>query len=243
VTGPDHSADETGRELVRESSNDGLGVLALLEAECSKLARELHDGVGQMVTALKMELAMVKLDDSESAERLSRARALAGDILDTVRNISTLLKPTVLDDLGLTAALDLQVRAFAQRAGVTAVFESSSSELDGLTEPVRISIYRVVQEALNNSEKYSSATNVFVSVETLKGVLGDTIFVRVSDNGCGIQAAKSRHGGLGIRGMKERAALLGGTLEVESSEEKGTTIILAVPVDPPGMRAGFAGPQ
>jgi signal transduction histidine kinase len=237
-------------------------LLEAREAERRTLSRDLHDGIGQSVTALKMELAGVKPGaDADSAERLLRARAMAGDVLETVRNIAALLRPSILDDLGLAAALDWHVQEFAKRTGIACRLECAfeESEPDDLSEPVRTCIYRVVQEALNNCEKYAAASIVKVVVNRFNVVppsvvkltpirpararsseTAGQIVVTIADNGRGFSPGLANSRGMGIAGMKERAALAGGTLAIESSKGKGTTVVLSIPANSSGARAGSA---
>jgi signal transduction histidine kinase len=186
-----------------------------------------------------MELSrIVPAADGDNAERLARARAIAGDVLETIRNVSLMLRPTILDDLGLKAALEWHVQDFSKRTKIPCTLECSLDDEDRLAESIRICIYRIVQEALNNCEKHASATRILVGVKEEAGEIVATIW----DNGRGIAPERAREGGLGIPGMKERAALAAGTLEIETSEEKGTKVILRVPAiqtgaegNPPGL--------
>ena len=194
------------------------------EAERKRLSRDLHDGVGQVITALKMELARVEGTDEEKV-RLDRARSHADEALTTIRNVSRLLRPTLLDDLGLEAALQWHLEDYGRRTGIATElsFELPGEEL--LSEAINTCIYRTIQESLNNCEKHAAATRVRITIAQENNQL----HVSISDNGRGMKAApmgKDKHG---IRGMEERAQILEGHLHVESNEGKGTTVNLTLP--------------
>ena len=203
------------------------GLLTIQEEERKRLSRELHDGVGQTITALKMELARIKLTDAGGdAGRLERARALADEALSTIRNVSLLLRPTALDDLGLEAALQWHVEDFSRRTSIRCHLQCRLHDDRSLPESVKTCIYRTIQEALNNCEKHSSADNAFVNVRQDS----QAIRVSIADDGRGVQEHRSQAIGLGILGMRERATMLGGSLELKSDAGQGTRINLLVPI-------------
>ena len=200
-------------------------LITVQEEERKRLSRELHDGIGQIITALKMELARVEPADAPSLERLERARAHADEALKTVRNISRLLRPTLLDDLGLQAALEWHVGEFSRRTGIRGGLEYAVGEYDRWPEQVNTCVYRIAQEALNNCEKYADATEVTVHVQQSR----DGLRVTIADNGKGFRANENDTSQLGILGMRERASMLGGDLRVESGNGHGTTVLLTLP--------------
>jgi signal transduction histidine kinase len=200
-------------------------LLTIQEEERKNLSRELHDSVGQTVTALKMELARLNVADSRDAWRLDRARALADDTLRTIRNISLLLRPAVLDDLGLEAAMQWQAEDFLRRTSVPCELRCSLPDDRFVPEAVRTCIYRIVQEALNNCEKHAAASKVQIEVRQIS----DSIAVSVADDGRG-SPQPAGAAGLGILGMKERAAILGGRLEFISEAGRGSRVNLTVPL-------------
>lgn len=167
----------------------------------------------------------------ENAERLSRARELAAEVLDAIRDISSVLRPAVLDDLGLKPALEWHVQKFCQRTNIACTLICSLQEPDDLPDLVRICIYRVIQEALNNCEKHASASSIHVTIERADplNMAGD-LSVTIADNGCGISNDGYSSGGLGLSNMRERVEMLNGTFAIESSEEHGTAILLTIPV-------------
>jgi len=198
-----------------------------------RLSRELHDSIGQSLAVLQMELSHVQALMSEGQprvrERLLRARELAENTVQTVRNITLLLRPALLDDLGLVPALQWLLEDFQRRSGVTCEFSESGVE-ELLPDPVKTCVYRVIQEALHNCEKHSGATQVRVSVRQTPGLLSAWI----EDNGRGVElnpkGMPQRSAGLGILGMRERAARIGAAIALQSTRGLGTQICLQVPL-------------
>lgn len=189
------------------------------EEERKRLSRELHDGIGQILTALRMEISHVQSKSPHSADNggaLTRARALAGEAIQITRDISLLLRPTVLDDLGLEPALRWHAEEFQRRTRIPCVFHAVHLR-DDLPEAWKTCVYRVVQEGLTNCQKHSSAARVRIHAEQKPGLLE----VAIEDDGRGFDLNKTgpRHQnlGLGLLGMRERAYVLGGTLEVQSA--------------------------
>jgi signal transduction histidine kinase len=213
-------------------------LLEVQEEERKRLSRELHDEIGQIMTALRMEIshAQALLDTASTVrvkERLGRARDLADRTVKMVRNISLLLRPSLLDDLGLGPALQREAETFRERTGIRCDFEEQGLS-QSQPEPINTCVYRVVQEALNNCQKHSAASRVRVSAKYQPG----EILVRIEDNGKGFELDKEgaprQSGCLGLLGMRERASLLGGALELESAPGSGTrvTLRLPTPVEP-----------
>ena len=158
--------------------------------------------------------------------RLERARALAERTVESVRNIALLLRPPMLDDLGLGPALQWQVEEFSRRCRIPCTL-SEEGLADTLPDSYKTCVYRVVQEALHNCEKHSGAATARVLARQTPG----RITVEIEDDGRGFQAgAGERLGGLGILGMQERAAALEGTLELESTPGAGTKLTLSLPL-------------
>lgn len=213
------------RELEDLSSR----LIDIQEQERSALSQELHDEVGQTLTALRMELshALTFVRDDGSRERLLRARQLAENTVQMVRDISLMLRPSLLDDLGLGPALQWQLERFSARSGIASEFNGYDVG-ENLPEPVKTCVFRIAQEALNNCEKYAAASMVRVVLQHDD----DRLSLEVCDNGCGMvvdyRGLPSR--GTGILGMKERAQKLGGSLLVDSMPGDGTRIVLTIPV-------------
>lgn len=199
------------------------------EEERRRLSRDLHDQVGQVLTALRMSLgnlenAVPQRDEIVSNE-LDLAKRLAAQALRSTRDLAMDLRPSMLDDLGLEAALEWYARQHARIYGVP-VSMDVGAPLGHLSEAQRLCVYRIVQEALNNSAKYSGAKNVNVVL----ACSGNSVTVRISDDGRGFDPAGSLGAGLGLLGMRERVAELGGTLTINSNPDGGTRITADLPI-------------
>ncbi len=196
------------------------------EMERTALSRELHDEVGQKMTALGMELRnLEKLRDSNPGafeKRMEEVKRLNIDAMRAIRDLAMGLRPSMLDDLGLEAALEWQGREFSRHTGVPAVVQVNSA-LDELPESQRTCIYRVVQEALTNCARHAKARNVLVSVSKER----NGIVVLVRDDGIGF--SPSLRGGLGLLGIQERVQALDGKLHIASAVGKGTTLKVEIP--------------
>jgi signal transduction histidine kinase len=203
------------------------------ETERRAISRELHDEVGQSLGALLVDIGRLSTTLSaghpEVKTQLDNLKSVAEQTFQTVRNIALLLRPSMLDDLGLAAALEWQGREVSRRSPIEVSVESENVPED-LPDEYKIYIYRLVQEALNNAVHHSGARNAKVVVEQLQ----ESIVVRVTDDGRGFDPARSR--GMGILGMEERVKHLGGTLRVESQMGKGTTVTADLPI-PAGVAA------
>ena len=196
------------------------------ERERRAISRELHDEVGQSLSALLVDVEnLTEISNGESAFRqgLQKIKALAENCVNEVRNMSLLLRPSMLDDLGLAAALDWQGREVSKRTGilVNTVEENVS---DNLPEEHKICIYRIVQEALNNCSKHAYAKSVRVVVRQEMNYLR----VSIEDDGKGFDARRVR--GLGLVGMNERVSQLGGVLQVDSDPTRGTRLRIDLPL-------------
>ncbi|MBC7928552.1 MAG: sensor histidine kinase [Bryobacteraceae bacterium] len=199
------------------------------EEERTRLSRELHDEIVQNLAVMKMEIVQAQMLSAqrlpEAREILARARRIADDTVRSVRDISLLLRPPLLDDLGLVPALQWQAEEFTQRTGVPCKLDDQNLS-DDLPDAVKTCVYRVTQEALRNCEKHSGASSVCVTVcQTSAG-----LEVVVEDNGEGFSDLQRKPASLGVLGMKERAYSLGGTLEAGNRAEGGAYIRLALPL-------------
>ncbi len=221
--------EQTKGELQRLSAR----LLEVEEEGRRRLARELHDEIGQSLALLQIEISRaqsaVSGQPSGVQERLERARTLAEQTVGTIRNISILLRPTILDDLGLAPALQFQVEHFLRRSGIACEYIEENVS-DRLPDAVKTCVYRVVQEALHNSEKHSGATKVRVAVQQN----ATSLQVEVRDDGRGFQVNQkgmpARTTGLGLLGIRERAAIVGGSVEIDSAPGRGTRIMLRIPL-------------
>src|SRR5215813_6846698 len=215
--------EETQKNLRRLSQR----LVQAQEVERSSLSRELHDEVGQMMTALAMELrnlsALRYAEGAAFEDRLEDARRLNADAMRAIRDLAMGLRPSMLDDIGLEAALQWQGREFSRHTGVPATVHVDGS-VDYLSDSQRTCIYRVVQEALTNCARHAKAKKVLVTLRT--GEHG--VDVIVQDDGIGFNTTAAR-GGLGLLGMQERVHELDGKLTLTSAPKKGTTIRVELP--------------
>jgi signal transduction histidine kinase len=201
-------------------------VVEAQETERRRLALELHDETGQALTSILLGLKSVRAaSDAREAERAEAdVRALVVQALQDVRALAVELRPSALDDFGLAPALQRLAETFSDRSGIEAIVETS---LDGrLPSEIETTLYRVVQEALTNVVKHADATRVSIVVASQ----GSSAAVTIDDDGVGFDEATIRGDALGLLGMRERLALVGGTLAVESSPEAGTTLAARVPL-------------
>jgi len=216
--------EEARRELQQLSAR----LLEIEEEGRRHLSRELHDEIGQTLALLQIEIshvqALLPAQPEAARDRLRRARDLAARTVQTVRNISVLLRPTLLDDLGLAPALHFQLEDFLRRSGIACDFVEEGVS-DRLPDAVKTCVYRVVQEALHNCEKHSGASSVRVAVRQLP----DCLLAEIEDNGRGFLSGQRRKG-LGLLGIRERAAAAGGTLIIDSAPGRGTRIALRIPL-------------
>jgi signal transduction histidine kinase len=196
------------------------------ESERKSLSRELHDQVGQMLTALRMELASLgTLRDSppDFERHLREAKALAEQTLAAVRDLATGLRPAMLDDLGLGPALEWQGRDFARRSGIPVTVEIDGS-LDGLPDSHRTCLFRVVQEALTNCARHARARSIRVAVHGGP----DKLSLMIQDDGVGLPADAGGRG-LGLLGIEERVRELGGSVTLRSQPHRGTLLQVEIP--------------
>lgn len=204
------------------------------EQERKYLSRELHDQVGQMLTGLRMELTAVSrtTTDRDLLVTLDRAKSTVEQTLGIVRNIAMLLRPSMLDDLGLTPALTWLVREVSRSSGIE-IKREIDDRVDQLPDAHRTCLYRVVQEALTNISRHSGARHAELRVTVTSG----WVRVLVKDDGRGFEVAAQKKRGLGLVGMEERVRELGGNLHVTSIPGRGTLVEIRLP-QPATMEAG-----
>lgn len=224
-----HAEDELKKslELLRALS---ARLQSVREEERLKVAREIHDELGQACTALKMDLALISRKTTKPQEpvraKIASAVRLVDGMIVTLRKIASELRPRALDDLGLSAALEWQAQEFEQRTGVPCHFTLPS---DGLTlDPDRsIAIFRIFQEFLTNVARHAQATRVEARFEWLDNHL----LFEIRDNGKGFDPqSPAAHKSLGLLGMRERALLLNGDLQLLSAPGAGTTMTVRIPL-------------
>ena len=225
----DHAEVVRNRQELRRLSGR---LVRAQEDERRTIARELHDEIGQALTAVDVELAVAERSigtDGRGAAALNEARTVTQRALGGVRDLSQLLRPAMLDDFGLPDTLKWYLRKFSDRTGIRMELIE-----DGLTERLPIDVdvcaYRTVQEALTNVSRHAQATTCRVFVQRLSS----SLIVTVEDDGIGLEpdslAEGARRDGLGLVGIRERAMDLGGTFRIEGKSGKGTRLTIELPV-------------
>jgi signal transduction histidine kinase len=220
---------ENTRDLQRLSSQ----LLTAQEEERRSIARELHDEIGQVLTAIKVELSLAQQAIEAAggpAGILQDARTITDGALNAARDLSHLLHPALLDDLGLPAAIEWYLKGFAKRHGVRA--ELQHERMDARLSPhVEAAVYRIVQEALTNIARHAHATRCRVHLQRLAG----SVLVTIEDNGVGFDQRRLKESsdshGLGLVGIRERASELSGTLRIDSAPGEGTRLTVELPID------------
>ncbi|HSJ32527.1 MAG TPA: sensor histidine kinase [Longimicrobiales bacterium] len=200
--------------------------LTAQEEERRRIAQELHDGIAQTLTALRVRLRVARATQGEDrTEALDRISTDIGAATEEIRRIAQGLRPPALDMLGLSPAIESYARNVADTTGMTIVTDIAAT--DGVLSPdAELAVYRIVQEALSNVARHSTASSARVDLEVTR----NTVQVVVSDTGRGFSVAEEMsRGGLGLFGMQERGAYLGGTVEIESNPGAGTRIRVTIP--------------
>ena len=199
------------------------------EEERTNIAREIHDELGQQLTALKMDASWLNkkiMGNAVMTEKINDMISLIDETVKIVRRISADLRPIILDDIGLIAALEWYSAEFEKRTGIPCSFQSVFSELQ-LSKEIAICVFRIYQETLTNVARHSEATQV----ETKVDKVSETLLLTIKDNGKGFDSLAVRNKRtLGILGMKERAGMCGGNFSIESIDRKGTTVTLTLPL-------------
>jgi PAS domain S-box-containing protein len=205
------------------------------EENRAHVAREIHDELGQALTGLKLQLrgleGMLRPAPPAAKARIASMLDLIGATMNNVRRIATELRPGILDDFGLVAALEWQAQEFSVRTGVVCELAAKPPNEDNL--PVgrdrTTAFFRIFQEALTNVARHAEATRVVAElIQT-----GDSLVLQIRDNGRGITPAESSNArSLGLLGMRERAQMFGGTFDIQGEPGKGTTITVGMPLEP-----------
>jgi PAS domain S-box-containing protein len=224
-------AHEQHRELA-------VAMLEVREAERTRIARELHDELGQALTGLKMDVELLARmtpgERSDLLERIGAMRELLDATVATTRRISADLRPLVLDDLGLGAAAEWLVQNVVHRSGLACELELDPAFAQ-LDEPYASALFRIMQESLTNVVRHARARRVGVRLERADAAA----VLSVSDDGVGMGAdARAKPRSFGLRGISERVLLLGGTVNITSQPGGGTTVVVRIPLD--GTRARAA---
>lgn len=200
------------------------------EEERTRIAREIHDELGQQLTGLKMDASWIEkkvmLSDAALQKRVTDMIALIDNTIVTVRRIASELRPSILDDLGLIAALDWQTQDFEKRTGITSSFINHTTNFNPGPD-LSTTIFRVYQEALTNIIRHAKASRVDTTID----VIDDYISLTIKDNGCGFDLNEAKFkNSFGLVGMNERILLFNGIFTIESQKLKGTTIFLKIPL-------------
>lgn len=226
-----HQADSQLRTNARQLKALSRRVLEVQEAERRRLAIELHDELGQSLTAIKINLQSTQRFKDVSPDELNAENIrIIDDVLEQVRRLALALRPSMLDDLGLNPALQWMAEKTASRNQMQVDFNSGITQ-SRLSPDIETACFRIVQEALTNVARHARASHVWIDLTRED----KTLLLRVRDDGCGFDAVAMREravGGasLGVLGMQERAALIGGQVEVHSVPGQGSTVLLKCPL-------------
>jgi len=233
----DHLARLMNRNAQRRisRSREQLRTLAarlqsIREEERSRIAREVHDVLGQALTGIKMDAAWILAKLPEGQTKLvARAKSMSSlidSMVQMVRRIATDLRPGILDNLGLVAAVEWQASEFQSRTGITCQVSSNLRDAS-LASDSATAVFRIFQETLTNVARHAQATAVTVSICEQQ----DRVVLQVADNGRGIDLGEvTQSKSVGLIGMRERAAILGGDLVISGAPGQGTTVVLSIPL-------------
>jgi PAS domain S-box-containing protein len=240
----DLSETKRAEQELRASSEQLRNLTAHLqsvrEEERARISREVHDELGQSLTAVKMDLAWlagrVPQRDGPMLKRIRSTQQLADSIIQAIRRISTELRPAVLD-LGLAAAVEWQVQEFEARSGIRCKVRLLTRQV--LASNASTAMFRIFQETLTNVARHAKATRAEVVLQKQR----DRLVLLIHDNGRGFdQADPSLSKSLGLLGMRERAAILGGRVNISSAPGKGTTVTAWIPLRPPEKSGTIPAP-
>jgi signal transduction histidine kinase len=212
------------------------GLQQAREEEATRIARELHDQLGRCLTAIKMDVDGIQRELSRNGvlersaqpllARAERTSQTVSEMVHTVHRISTELRPAILDDLGLTAAIEWQAKDFEARTGVACVVRLPEKD-PLLSREQATALFRIFLESLTNVARHARATKVWVYL----GEEDSTVVFEVEDNGVGISLAQLANcRSLGLLGMRERAAALGGKVVLTGAPGQGTNVVVRIPV-------------
>ena len=209
-------------------------IVEIQEDERQRVARELHDGISQLLVSVKYSLNIASIRDSKgegAVENIERGVAILDEAISEVRRISKDLRPSVLDDLGLATAVKSLADDFASRSGMEIDLEADKVG-DNLSSEGKTALYRVMQEALTNIARHANATAIKVRLKSRAG----TVRLMIADNGRGFNVvnAEENNGGHGINNMRERLEAQGGWLQLRSTTGRGSRILAVMPIDSSG---------
>lgn len=200
------------------------------EEERISIAREIHDELGQMLTFLKIQVNLIgkklNVDQQILKDKIDSSLKLIDDSINSIQKITEKLRPNVLDELGISAAIDWQANEFSERTGIKCNVELSNEELN-LDKEKSTAVFRIFQEALTNVARHANASKVFITLKEYK----NNLTLELKDNGKGITTNQINDPkSFGILGMKERAMVFGGTIIIKSSMNSGTTVRVEIPL-------------
>jgi len=199
------------------------------EDERTRVSREVHDGLGQTLTGLKMDLTWLEKrlpeEQREAVMRMKSMRRIVDTTIKSVRRISSALRPQMLDEVGLIGTIKWQARDFQVRTGIRCKTELPPDD-PALDRTASTAMFRILQEALSNVARHAAATRVDISLR----VDADHLILKIADNGRGVPEGQLRDSkSLGLLGIRERAFLIGGNVDIESKDGKGTTVTFSIP--------------
>jgi signal transduction histidine kinase len=202
---------------------------SLREEERARIAREVHDELGGALTAIKMDLSRLARraapHGSDLPEALSVTSSLIDNTIQTVRRIATDLRPALLDDFGVLAAIEWQAQEFTRRTGIECVLEFEADELE-LNDQAATALFRIFQETLTNVARHADATEVRVALAREPA----SLVLSMRDNGQGFKVDEAaRSPSLGLAGMRERVFSVAGELDIQSTPGEGTTVTVTIP--------------
>lgn len=220
---------ETLKDQQKSLSRLSKELIRAQEDERKRISHDLHDVIGQRLTAISFNLESARsgsFNDDEISTKLVDASGLVKDTIRDVQDFSFSLRPTILDDLGLTPAMKIYAKKYQKRTGIVVEIKDEQF-LEGIESDIKIVLYRIFQEGLTNIAKHSKADNVYIFFNTEP----KNIKMFIVDNGIGIDIQKNKNKGLGLLGISERLQMIGGSLDISKSKEKGTQLIITTPYE------------
>ena len=225
------STDITDRKLAEEALRDlSAHLQEVREEERIVIAREIHDELGQQITGIKMDVSWISKKmpgvDGLIKQKIDGILKLLDEAVKTIRRISTELRPSILDDLGLIAAMEWQSHEFQMRSGIHTEFKSPMDEVS-VPKNIATSLFRIYQESLTNVARHAEAHKISSQLQ----LNNNHLVLKITDNGKGFEVNKiTTKKTLGLLGMKERTMMMGGKYEIISAPGKGTTVMVTVPL-------------